>query len=154
MRVEVSNKSGQDLTGVSLRLASNDPNISCITLPFLDFGDLADAESRFSDFSFDFIMGDIGRTDPFADFSALVQVSVDADQFDATNLTQTLIMDLDLDATGGVGPSIYFEGFEGGFGTFTTMNLNETLNPPDGDISNHELGVIAADGWRPSRASS
>ena len=50
--------------------------------------------------------------------------------------------------SGGAGPTTYFESFEGGFGSFTTMQLDEHLNPPDDDLDNDEEGLLNADGYR------
>lgn len=148
MQVEVANKSGQNVTGLTLRMSTNDPSVACVTLPFLEFGDLADGETRFSETGFEFIIANVNRQDSFEDLTATLSVGLDADQFQSPTLPQSVTIDLDLDATGGAGPTTYFESFEAGFGTFTTMQLDADMNPPEDDLGNFEAGVINADGAR------
>jgi hypothetical protein len=66
---------------------------------------------------------------------------------------QTVVLDLDLDAVGGSGPTTFFESFETAepgspFGSFIEMQIDRDLNPPDDDLGNNAAGVLNADGYR------
>jgi hypothetical protein len=57
-------------------------------------------------------------------------------------------LDLDLDAGSSGAPTTWYEGFENGLGSFEAMQIDESLNPPNGDLENAELGLQNADGFR------
>jgi len=149
MQVEISNKTTLDLTGLTIGLSTNDIDVSCITNGIVQHGDLDALETAVTDGTpFEFIIGDIGRTDPLADLSIDLTFNIAANEFDSALVAQTLSFAPDLNVTGGAGPTTYFEGFEGGFGSFTTMHIDEDMNPPDGDLGNHAAGLINGDGSR------
>ena len=57
---------------------------------------------------------------------------------------QVIALDLDLDASGGDGPGSFFESFESGFGSFTTMHLDAGLGGSTTDGSDNDN----SDGYR------
>jgi uncharacterized repeat protein (TIGR01451 family) len=153
LEVEVSNNTNTAITNLELRLQSNDVGVDCVTQPFIQIPSLDVGETVRSGVaglpgSFEFRMGIIGRTDPFANDGASLTVAMRADQFDSSFAPQEVFIPADLDITGGSGPTSFFEGFEAGFGSFTTMHLDEDLNPPDGDLGDFPAGVANADGTR------
>jgi hypothetical protein len=150
LAVELNNKSDANFTGLSVRMSTNDPDVECILRPFIDFGDLGPRDTRRSTDAFELLISENARrADVNDDLSATLVFSMESNEFDVTFVPQSVTIDLDLDATGGAGPTEFFEGFEGaGYGQFTTMNLNEFLKPPEADPTNNPLGVIAADGYR------
>lgn len=148
MRLSVLNRLGLDLTGLVATLSTDDPKIDCITDPILIIGDLAAGESQSTEEAFTFRVADVDRTSVEEHFSVEFAVAMSADQFDELPVPQWIVLDLDLDASGGSGPGTFFEGFESGFGAFTTMHLDQDLNPPDGDLDNDVAGVLNSDGYR------
>jgi hypothetical protein len=141
MQIRIQNKSTQNLTGLGARLSSNDPNVDCILQAFIDIGDLAGREDRISTGSFQFRVADVDReTLGLTDLDPLTanfQILFSADQFDGNSAPQPLTIDLDLDVTGGGAQTSYFESFEGGFGTFEPVNMDQNLNT-----------LATADGYR------
>jgi hypothetical protein len=151
MQIELSNKSGVDLSGIVARLQSNDPKVECVINPSLDFGDLPEGESALSTGAFQFKVADVQRegtcsvglnvcttnaqcvagggdscSADLEDFSITLTVILASNEFDATIAPQRVTLDLDLDATGGTGPGTFSEGFETGtFNTFTSMNIDD-----------------------------
>ena len=133
MKIRVSNKSGVDLTGLTARLSTNDPKIDCIINPSISIGDLADESDVFSTEEFVFRVANVDRTtlglSDLDDFSAKLNVILSSNEIDASTAPQSVTLDLDLDATGGSGPTSYSESFESGtFGSFTTSNLDAGRN--------------------------
>jgi hypothetical protein len=150
--VELSNKTNTALSGVLATLASNDPNIDCIISPAITVGDLAPqgqpGDTVLVPTPFVFKMGEPNRTGIFDSVTAELVVNISADQFTSPAQPQAVVLEVDLDASGGSGPTAFIETFEGGFGSFTTMHLDENLNPPDSDPLNEEAGLINSDGYR------
>ena len=143
MTIEVSNKSGQALSGVVARLAraNADPDVDCITDTVVEIGSLAVDETRFiTDDSFEFRVADNVRdTSPAGDDDSIAKfvVTIDSDLFDNVNRPQEVAIDLDLDATGGSGPFVFTEDFEVGIlGGFTTMDLGSPISSIDGTGAN------------------
>jgi len=59
------------------------------------------------------------------DYSATFTIAISADQFDASQTAQKIVLDLDLDsASPAVPTSTFVEGFETGFGNFQLQNLD------------------------------
>jgi hypothetical protein len=138
MFLTLSNRSGAPRTGIVARVSSNDPKIDCILDPVIVFGNLADKQTleQGSDF-FLFKVKDgvldagetaaevVNRTDPNADLFATFSVTVSGDDFDTVTRSQEVVIDLDLNVTGGLLPTNYTESFEGaGFGSFTSQSLD------------------------------
>ena len=98
---------------------------------------------------FEFRVANVSRMAAYERFAAHFTVSVGYDQVSsAIPHEEALILDLDLDASGGSSPTTFFESFEAGFGAFTTMHLDEELNPPDDDLGVDYPGLQNSDGYR------
>ena len=126
IEIFVSNKTGVAVTGLRANMASNDPNIECVTDTTINFGDMAVGEERGSGgdvFTFK-VRDTASRTTLDQNLAASFTVSLSSEQFDNTISPQVITIDLDLDASGGDTPTTFFEGFEGTFGTFTSMHLD------------------------------
>ncbi|MCP3978372.1 MAG: hypothetical protein GY716_03430 [bacterium] len=131
MRLQLSNKTGVDLTGCTARLTSGDPKIDCIVDSFANVGSIDEGKDVLAADAFRFhVAATADRTTAGLDdlelFEASFGVLVQCDQFDVVTMPQTVTIDLDLSATGGSDPTTYLEGFEvaSGLGSFTTMNLD------------------------------
>ena len=151
VRLVVANVSGYDLTGVVARLRSENPTLACATQPLITISSLAAGETRVTTGAFEFRLDDQQRTGscsisgvtctadaactsgvddvchaPFVDFVARFQVLFSSDQLPDLSGPQPLVIDLDLDVSGGAGRTTFFESFEGG--SFTAMNLDQGRN--------------------------
>jgi hypothetical protein len=150
MRIRVSNKSGAGVTNVVARLSSNDPKIDCILQPFINFGDLADKEDRFSTEGFSFVVANVDRTTSgftdLQDFSATFAITLAADEFVSTTAPQRVTLDLDLNATGGsASTTTLTESFESnaGPGLFGNVMPFEVQN-----IDQGRSNFAGSDGYR------
>ncbi len=148
MRLTLRNSHGFDLTRVAAHLTTDDPKIACLLDRRIEVGNLAAGQTIVTDEAFVVRVADVQRASVSEDFSVTFHISVEADQLESSETGQQITLDLDLDAMGGAGPSIFFEGFENGLGVFTAMHLDEGLNPPDGELSDYPTGVLNADGHR------
>jgi hypothetical protein len=146
MRIRILNNGNAPLENVVARLASNDPKIDCIISPTIDIGTLPPESDTTTTAAFTFRVAGSPTADRAAlglndtdDFSATFSVVVAGDGFDGPQSPQSITIQLDLDASGGSGPSTYFEGFEGGtLGTFSANNIDSSLHGTN----------AAADGYR------
>jgi hypothetical protein len=111
-------------------------------------GALAPVEIKESVEAFRFVVGGVARASALEPLPVRFDVRVDTDAAADVALRQSIELALDLDTSGGSGPTTFFEGFESGFGSFTTMHLDQSLNPPDDDPGNREQGLANADGTR------
>lgn len=128
MSITVSNKTSGDISNVVARLATNDSKIECISAPFLSVGSIPRFGSVTTTQRFTFKVADTAqRSSATQDFSSKFVVSLTADQFDTTLAPQELTLDLDLNITGGSGPSSFSESFEGGLGQFTAVSYDTGL---------------------------
>jgi len=163
VRLVVQNLDDADLTGIVARLDSADSSLACVTRPLIAISALAAGEIRVTSETFEFKLDDRQRngscsisgapciTDascdagaddvchaPFAEMVARFSVVFSSDQFPEPAPAQELILDLDLDVSGGSGLTTFFEGFESGdFGAFTSMNLDAG-----------RYGRVESDGYR------
>jgi len=142
MEIMIANKTGIDLSGLTARLVTNDPKIDCIINPVMEIGDWEEALVDLSGQAFTFKVADIDRTGEgftsLDSYSTEFSIILSANEMDAAFIPQVVVIDLDLDASGGTGPMTYTETFENGdFGDFTTMNLDSGRN-----------NFPASDGWR------
>ncbi len=145
--VTVYNRTGLALDNVTAELSTTDPAVGCISLPHIDFGSLADRETRTGTTAFRFMIGDVQRESLEDDLTASFSIAWSAtDRPDLGSSPVTL--DLDLDVSGGEGPTQFFEGFEGGLDTFLPMPIDEPLNAEDDDLGNHQSGRLNSDGFR------
>jgi hypothetical protein len=142
MQIRVSNKGAENLTGLAARLTTDDEKIDCVLDASISIGDVPAGGDALSSESFVFRVDDVDRSSSgltdLDEFAAEFRISFSSDQFDTVVAPASVIVDLDLDATGGGSPTTFFEGFESGtFGAFTPMNL---------DAGRHSLP--ASDGYR------
>ena len=150
LRLVVQNLGDGGLTGVVARLDSPDVLLACVTRPLIAIGALAPGEIRVTSESFEFKLDDVQRSGscsisaasctrdlncdtgaddvclaPYEEFAARFAVTFSSDQSPDASQAQELILELDLDVSGGAGPTTFFESFESGdFGAFTSMNLD------------------------------
>jgi hypothetical protein len=111
--------------GITLVIESTDPTVDCVLAPIVSFGSLAAGETREATTAASFRVAHVSRIDPFLDLSASFDVLLWGDDFAGNGPRQTVDFDLDLNVSGGSGPTTYTEGFESaGFGTFTTLTLD------------------------------
>lgn len=130
VRLTLQNTGAIDLTGVVARLSTDQWPMACVIDPLVSVGDLAAGETRTTTESFSFqVSPAIDRSTLIEDLGVTFDVAVAADQDPDLALRQGVTVALDLDASGGDGPSSYFESFESGhFGTFTPMDLDLGLH--------------------------
>jgi hypothetical protein len=146
LRLLVQNTSGTPLSGVTLGLQPVGPGRACVTDGTLVVGDLAIDEVRLTAGAFELVVGDLDRTGlglgSLAPFEQALVLTVPAHPTLAIHPSE-IALDLDLNVSGGAGPTTWFESFEDGFGTFEIENLDEPLNQP-------EIGIPEdpVDGWR------
>jgi hypothetical protein len=133
MYITLINKTGQDLTNVVARLASNSSYVDCIFRDTVILGSLAKAATVETTGSFGWKVSAsairaAGQEN--ADMHVTFNVTLSSDQFDAPLAAQTVIQDLDLDAAGGGNPTTFLESFEAssGLGQFTSMSLDSNMN--------------------------
>ena len=134
--VTLRNRSGSDRNGIVVRMASAEPAVACIPTPIVSFGSLLSGEVREATVPLVFRAADVARLDPFQDLSVTLDFVVSGDDFGTTTRPQSVTLDVDLNASGGLLPTSYTEGFENaGFGSFTTQSLDagrESLAASDG----------------------
>ncbi len=130
LTIRVRNLGSTVLHNVQARLTSDSPHIDCILDGAAFVGDVAPAQIGTAADPFVLKVGAIDRTalglnatDPL---SAEMKFTLTSDEFDVASVPQTVTLELDLDFTGGSGPTTYFESFEVpfGLGSFTTMNID------------------------------
>ena len=128
----VTNKSGVDLTGVSVSIQPADTTsagrISCISRPTVSISSLANRASVETPVPLKFTVGTVGRTSGQINDSLLItfNVTIRSDKFDALTRNVQFSLDADLNASGGSGLGTFVEDFEvkSGFDLFTTMSLD------------------------------
>ncbi len=142
LTLEVQNTSGATLTGVTALLTTTTPQLVCLTTSTVDLGGLAQGEIKVSD-SFVFHVLDVDRTalglDAYDPLAASFRLFVTTDNAGLPRVvTPTVALDLDLDISGGSGPTMFSEGFESQtLGAFANDNV---------DMGKHSLA--ASDGYR------
>jgi len=156
MRLTVRNGTGGNLTTSIALLTTDDPKIECITVPMIEIGPLLAGEFRLISEPFVFKIADVNRTSTGEAFSVTFDLAFATVQGALAVVPITL--DLDLDISGGFGPTTFFEGFEsGGFGAFTTMHLDAGLggsatNGSDNDNSNGYRCQYSNPNWAQSNS--
>jgi len=144
MRLTVRNVSGSTLQTMIALLETDDPKVECVIVPRIEIGPLVAGESVLTA-PFVFKVADVNRTSIGEVFSATFDVTLITAQEADLAVNPTITLDLDLDVSGGSGPTTFFEGFEsGGFGAFTTMHLDAGLGGSATDGSDN----VNADGYR------
>jgi len=138
MRLTVRNVDGSNLPTMIALLETDDPKIECVTVPMIEIGPLFAGESRLTG-PFVFKVADVNRTSIGETFSVTFDVTIATAQQSDLAVVPTITLNLDLDVSGGSGPTTFFEGFEsGGFGAFTTMHLDQGLGGSATDGSDND----------------
>ena len=142
MTVTVSNLSDGDLTDLVVWLSSDDPDVDCVLDAVARVGDLARGEQRRVEDTLTFRVAQVARIDVSQDLTAELRFGFSAQGVSGSDAPQVIALDLDLDASGGDGPGSFFESFELGFGSFTTMHLDAGLggSATDGSDNNNSDG--------------
>jgi hypothetical protein len=143
MRVSVFNGSGFPVTDVSVRLVTDAPEIECLTIPTVYVGDIGIGEVQRSIEAFEFKVAGVERIMLDENLSVLFDATISSAQL--ADSVAEIVLDLDLDISGGSTPATFFEGFEGaGLGTFTSMHLDAGLGGAATDGSDNDN----SDGYR------
>jgi hypothetical protein len=142
LRFNVQNTSGAPLTDVKLHLNTRGPSLTCLIDSEVVVGNLAVGETRLTTDAAVFRVGsqvDRGTlgVGPLDDLSIGFDVLVSTASGSPLAIPSRLAFDLDLDVSGGSGPTTYFESFEAGLGTFEVENLDQ-----------NKLSLAASDGYR------
>lgn len=158
LAVTVQNTSGVALTDVTARLSTREGQLVCITEPVIDIGDLAIGEVRVVPAPFVFQVLDVDRTalslGPLDPLEVHFSVVIDSQPHPPAH-PRKFALDLDLDVSGGAGPTSFFETFESEtLGAFEIQNLDQGLytaelsdgyrcqyNDPDAPNSNYPGGA-------------
>ncbi len=126
--VTLRNSSGADRDGIVVTVGTTDATVDCIPSPVLAFGALHEGEERESGVPAVFRVADVTRSDPLASLTATFELQIVGNDFGGTVRPQQIVLDLDFNASGGLLPSTFTEGFEGaGYGSFTSMSLDTNL---------------------------
>jgi hypothetical protein len=146
MFLTVSNKTGMALDRVVARVVTSDPKIECVLQPVVVVGALAEDEEREADQPVVFkVASDAQRSSIEENFTANFAVTMSAAQFDSLLSTQNVVLSLDLDVTGGGGPTTFSEGFEVpdiASSQFTAMPMDELPGPSQEEMH------LQSDGFR------
>lgn len=139
MQVVLYNRSALPRTGVTARLTTTDPKISCISQSTIAVGTIP-AFGEVPAPGFVFHVANVDRTTLGERLSADLTLTVDSNETAAIAVPWPITIDLDLDVTAGSVPMQFFDGFEGAptLGTFTMENLDAT----------HAGSNAASDGYR------
>jgi hypothetical protein len=131
LRLRVQNTTNAPLTDVVAHLTATAPVRVCIVEPLLAIGDLAVGETRWTTDGFVFTVADLNRAtmglNPYQDLSAGFEVTVTAGPVSPKAYPWRLGLELDLDVSGGDGPTTFFESFESPtqpLGAFVVHNMD------------------------------
>ena len=156
LRLVLRNTTSLDLHDVVLRLSTGSPLVACIGRPLIVVGDLAAGATRRTDDAFVFTLGPVDRQalglGALSNLPVRLDVGLSSDHLIGSTVPAAVTLDLDLDVTGGSGPTAFFEGFESGtFGAFEPHNMDATLhswNASDGyrcQYHNPDLYLVNTD---------
>ncbi len=141
LRLTVQNLTGGALTGVTGRLETIDDVLACLSVATVDIGNLAAGEIKLTDPFVFAVRGDLDRAtlglSPYDDLSVTFDVAFTAQSGTVAARPPVLSFDLDLDISGGAGPTSFTETFEGTLGAFDIDNMDENL-----------VSLAASDGYR------
>jgi hypothetical protein len=149
MRISVKNATGVPLQNIFASLATNDSvNVDCIKQSQISIGDIGVDEVVWSEEGFLFrVSNNVQRTDPLeilqTEFTVILGARGDDLVVESSTAAQKVTVDLDLDFSGGSGPTIWSEGFETP-GTETPPLAKFIADNLDEDL--HSLA--AANGYR------
>ncbi len=129
LRLRVQNTTAGPLTDVVAHLTGTDPALACIVEASLAVGDLAPGETRLTDTGFVFVVADLDRAGlglgPFDELSLGFELEVSAQPASPKAYPSRLRLDLDLEVSGGAGPTSFAESFESAtLGAFEIENLD------------------------------
>ena len=134
--VTLRNSSGADRDGIVVTVGTSDSTVDCIPSPVIAFGSLLAGQERESTVAATLRVANVARSDAFGSLTATLDFHISGSDFGGTARAQQVVLDLDLNVSGGLLPTTFTEGFEGtGFGTFTTQSLDagrESLAASDG----------------------
>ena len=133
MRLTLQNTSGIALNDVTLRIVAEDAAVACVTDSVIDVGSLAVDEVRLTDEAFVFTMSGVDRgalgLGPYDELSTAFSVVVSSEPVDQPAYPSRIVLDLDLNATGGGGQTTFFESFESQtLGAFEIENMDAGLH--------------------------
>ncbi len=141
LRLTVQNLTGGALTGVTGRLETTDDLLACMSVATVDIGSLAAGEVKVTDPFVFAVRGDLDRAtlglSPYDDLSVTFDVAFTAQSGAVAARPPVLSFDLDLDVSGGAGPTSFFETFENTLGAFEIDNMDQNLH-----------SLAASDGYR------
>ena len=143
LRLRVQNLVGSPLTDVALHLTTDEYALACVSNATIFIGDMAVGEIVETVDGFDFYLADIDRAGsglgPYDDLSVGFDLSATAGSpaSDPGIEPTRLRLDLDLDISGGSGPTTFLEQFEAGMGAFEVQNLDQGKADP-----------VASEGYR------
>lgn len=141
LKLTVQNSSGAALTGVTARLFATDGQLTCVTAASILVGDLTAGETRTTTEGFVFTVMDVDRAvlglGPYDDLSAEFEITFEAGLETPAAIAGKQVIDLDLDVSGGAGPTTFLESFEGSLGAFEVQNLDQG-----------KASLAASDGYR------
>ncbi len=133
MFLTIRNQTGVPLDRVVAWAVTDDPEIDCVLKPFAAVGELAVDELKEAAEPIVFkVAADAERTDLFEQFTATFTVTMSATQFDSLLTEEIVILQLDLDGTGGGPLTTFSEGFEVpdiASSQFTEMPMDELPGP-------------------------
>ncbi len=133
--LDLQNTSGYHLTRATLHASSTSPALACLGNRTIVLGSMAPWEVRTVDLVL--TVGDVDRAtlglDALGLLSAAVDLRVVSDQFSGDTSPPSVVLDLDLDVSGGAGPVVFSESFESGLGAFEIQNLDQGLHGPAAD---------------------
>ena len=136
--VTLRNSSGADRDGIVVTVTTTDATVDCVSSPAVAFGALHAGEVRESAVPAVFRVADVTRSDPLASLTATFDLQITGNDFGGTVRAQQVVLDLDLNVSGGLLPTTFTEGFEGaGYGSFTSMSLDTNI-----------ASLAASDGFR------
>jgi hypothetical protein len=132
MTITVLNKTGLNLDDLTASLASNDPNIECISTPVVTVPAVpatVPVGGQATSGAFRFKVANVNRTSADEVLQATFAVTIRSKQFDMLTRTMTITTALDLNSTAPGGTNPFVEDFEGaGFGKFTLQTLDAGKN--------------------------
>ncbi len=130
-RLLVQNTTGAALSGVTAQLTEADDGSACVSQPVIAIGSLAVAEIKLTDPFVFAVRSNLDRTGlglgPYDDLSATFGITFSSQSGPVPARPPLLALDLDLDVSGGSGPTSFSETFEGTLGAFEIDNMDQNL---------------------------
>jgi len=134
-RIGLKNATGSVLSRATLHVSSTSPALACLGRRTVALGTLEPDEVRAIELVF--TVGDVDREslglDALGPLSAAIDLRVVSDSLTDETSPPSIVLDLDLDASGGAGPRTFAESFESGLGAFEIENLDFGRHGPAAD---------------------